>query len=468
MTQPVGKRIRELDQADQINDDTRLVVNRSAQEADEQITIATLRAEVREPGPAGPQGVRGQQGPPGQDGQDGPQGPAGVRGPAGPAGPKGDTGADSAVAGPPGPEGPRGSQGPRGVAGATGPAGPQGDPGPTGPEGPEGPTGDGRLSYRQTGSYSAAQVNGASFQESVEADETKMYFEFVDGDDLIGMEVRVAAIPTGQAQRFAQTAHGNNSPEIRLQRTTAGDGSHRIRLSGAAGGWSRVTVFAVSAQGVPGPAGPEGPAGGPGPQGPAGPRGAQGDRGPAGPQGDQGERGPAGPASTVPGPQGPRGAQGPRGDQGAASTVPGPQGEQGPKGDQGDRGPAGPQGPQGEQGDRGPAGPAGGGRKVGSASPSSTGTWEGSGYTIPADVGEDQMFLCSYHDAGEVSDHNFVVGGRFMAAVRATEAVVEGNSPGSAGLQLEAGRRWGRTAAFELVVTSRGASGERFVLFQVA
>ncbi len=56
----------------------------------------------------------------------------------------------------------------------------------------------------------------------------------------------------------------------------------------------------------------------PGPQGPQGPTGPQGATGPAGPQGATGAQGPAGPA----GAQGPQGATGPQGPQGPAGTFP--------------------------------------------------------------------------------------------------------------------------------------------------
>lgn len=119
--------------------------------------------------------------------------------------------------------------------------------------------------------------------------------------------------------------------------------------------------------GVPGPAGPQGPAGPTGATGPAGPAGATGPAGPAGaqgPAGPAGAQGPAGPAG-APGPAGPQGpqgetgAQGPQGDQGIQG-VPGEQGIQGPQGEQGIQGPQGEQGIQGLQGEQGPPGASGG------------------------------------------------------------------------------------------------------------
>ena len=86
----------------------------------------------------------------------------------------------------------------------------------------------------------------------------------------------------------------------------------------------------------------------PGPQGPQGPAGAQGPIGLTGPQGPQG---PAG-ATGATGPQGPVGATGAIGPQG-------PAGETGATGAIGPQGPQGPQGPAGATGATGPQGPAG-------------------------------------------------------------------------------------------------------------
>lgn len=92
--------------------------------------------------------------------------------------------------------------------------------------------------------------------------------------------------------------------------------------------------------GIPGPAGP---------QGPAGPAGEQG---PAGPQGDPGEKGEKG----DPGEPGPQGDPGPKGDPGD----PGPKGDKGDPGPQGDPGPPGQDGAPGPKGDPGEGVPAGG------------------------------------------------------------------------------------------------------------
>lgn len=92
----------------------------------------------------------------------------------------------------------------------------------------------------------------------------------------------------------------------------------------------------IGMAGLPGPAGPQGPAAKDGAAGPPGPQGL------VGPAGKDGATGPQGPA-------------GPQGIAGAA----GPQGPQGPQGLQGFTGPQGPVGNTGAQGAQGPQGPAG-------------------------------------------------------------------------------------------------------------
>jgi hypothetical protein len=121
---------------------------------------------------------------------------------------------------------------------------------------------------------------------------------------------------------------------------------------------------AASGSSIPGPAGPQGPAGNDGATGPQGPQGAQGLTGPQGPvgaTGPQGLTGPQGPAGNdgATGPQGPQGAQGltgAAGPQGPAGAT-GAQGPQGPQGLTGPQGPAGNDGATGPQGPQGPAGP---------------------------------------------------------------------------------------------------------------
>lgn len=110
--------------------------------------------------------------------------------------------------------------------------------------------------------------------------------------------------------------------------------AERVWVYSATEGW-----FDAGPIGAPGPTGATGPQGERGIQGTQGEAGPQGDSGPQGPQGDKGDKGDTGDAGPV-GPAGPTG----------------PAGATGPKGDAGDTGPA---GPTGATGATGPAGPAG-------------------------------------------------------------------------------------------------------------
>lgn len=115
-----------------------------------------------------------------------------------------------------------------------------------------------------------------------------------------------------------------------------------------------------SANGTPGPVGPQGPAGADGAQGPAGLDGATGPMGPQGIQGPAGADGATGPQG-IQGPAGLDGATGPMGPQGPTGLTgaTGPAGANGLDGATGPAGPTGPTGPTGATGATGATGPAG-------------------------------------------------------------------------------------------------------------
>ncbi|TXB66996.1 hypothetical protein FRY74_02095 [Vicingus serpentipes] len=116
----------------------------------------------------------------------------------------------------------------------------------------------------------------------------------------------------------------------------------------------------TSGSSIPGPIGPQGPAGNDGAVGPQGPAGADGATGPQGPAGADGATGPQGIAGND-GATGPMGPQGPAGADGATGAQ-GPIGLTGPAGADGATGPQGPiglTGPAGATGATGPQGPIG-------------------------------------------------------------------------------------------------------------
>jgi len=123
---------------------------------------------------------------------------------------------------------------------------------------------------------------------------------------LVSMEIGSGIAIVGD---FSTIDWANGPYFIKTETDIAGGTNYTI--SGTAELLS-VPYALFSANGTPGPVGPEGPQGPVGPEGPVGATGPQGATGPVGPEGPEGPVGPTG-ATGATGPAGPMGAQGPAG-----------------------------------------------------------------------------------------------------------------------------------------------------------
>jgi hypothetical protein len=182
-----------------------------------------------------------------------------------------------------------------------------------------------------------------------------------NANGLVSIEIGGGAVTSGS---FATIDWANGPFFVKTETDPAGGTNYTITGTSQLLSVPYAMYAAASGSSIPGPAGPQGPAGNDGATGPQGPQGAQGLTGPQGPvgaTGPQGLTGPQGPAGNdgATGPQGPQGAQGltgAAGPQGPAGAT-GAQGPQGPQGLTGPQGPAGNDGATGPQGPQGPAGP---------------------------------------------------------------------------------------------------------------
>lgn len=236
------------------------------------------------------------------------------------------------------------------AVGQVGPQGPTGSAGPTGPPGPSGDPGTMGIVALDEGIILGTGIYVDFEGENVEA-------------SISGIHVRVFV--TG-----GQGGGGIFTGTIILLDGISELGEVQA-ISAQAGIEAHITgsIGYLTATGIQGPAGPQGPEGATGSQGPVGPQGATGSAGPQGAEGATGSQGVPGATGSVgpAGPEGATGSAGPQGPEGATGSV-------GPEGPQGATGSAGPQGIEGATGSVGPQGPEG---PTGSVGPQGTQGIEG-------------------------------------------------------------------------------------------